>query len=235
MEFENINLYAGSPLIAEYDDYAAECESALEMTMTRITIMRRSLSRISERNPFDRIESRVKTFESTIKKCQRRGYNQTIESIKANVCDIAGIRIITKYRDEIRIVQNFIEHIPGVNVVHRKDYIEKPKANGYSSLHLGCQVEIYTPDGGKLIPVEIQIRSKSMNLWASIEHDIKYKNDNPDPRVEGYFKKIAGLLEEFDRVSMELRDYSETTEQVADANSKAAAITEDGCSALRNC
>ena len=72
------------------------------------------------------------------------------------------------------------------------------------------------------MPVEIQIRSKSMNLWASIEHDIRYKNDNPDPRVEGYFKKIAGILEEFDRVSIELRNYSETTELVANINEEAS-------------
>ena len=83
-------------------------------------------------------------------------------------------------------------------------------------------MEIYTPAGGKLIPVEIQIRSKSMNLWASIEHDIKYKRAHPDPRVEGYFKRIARILDEFDEVSMELRDYSAKYDLVADTNEDSA-------------
>lgn len=209
-------------LVDDYDDYASECESALNITLVRIENMRRSLSRSSGKNPFDRIESRIKTFESTIKKCRKKDFPQTIESIRQNVCDIAGIRIVTKYRDEINIVANLIEHIPGINIVRRKNYVDQPKPNGYSSLHFGCQVEIYTSTGSKLVPVEIQIRSKSMNLWASIEHDIRYKNDNPDPRVEGYFKKIAGILEEFDRVSIELRNYSETTELVADINEEAS-------------
>ena len=173
----------------------------------------------SRHDPFDRIEGRIKTFDSTVKKCIRKGYVLDIEEIKKNIKDIAGIRIITIFRDEIDEVADLIAKIPGINIISREDYAKTPKENGYSSLHLSVQVEIYSPDeGSKLVPIEIQIRDKSMNLWASVEHIVKYKKNNHDPQAEAYFKKMAEILTTFDEVAMQLRDYGE----VAKANESAS-------------
>lgn len=198
----------------EFDQYALECQSALELAMVRIENARRMITADPTRyDPFDRIEGRIKTFDSTIKKCRRKGYNLTIEEIKKNVKDIAGIRIITIFRDEIEQVADLIAKIPGINVVLREDYIDTPKENGYSSLHLEVQVEIYSPEAGsKLVPIEIQIRDKSMNLWASVEHIVNYKKKDKNPKAKFYFMKMAEILKEFDEVAMQFRDYDETTE-----------------------
>lgn len=203
----------------EFDQYALECQSALDLAMVRIENARRMIVADPTRHvPFDRIESRVKTFDSTIKKCGRKNYDLTIDSVKKNVRDIAGIRIITIFRDEIYRVAELIAKIPGINIVSRDDYVNTPKENGYSSLHLEVQVEIYSPDGGsKLIPIEIQIRNKSMNLWASVEHIVKYKKKDHDPKVEAYFKKMAEIMVEFDKVAMEFRDYGEVSESNTEA------------------
>jgi putative GTP pyrophosphokinase len=112
-----------------------------------------------------------------------------------------------------------IAKIPGLNIVSREDYVKNPKENGYSSLHLEVQVEIYSPgEGSKLIPIEIQIRDKAMNLWASVEHIVRYKKKDHDPKAEEYFKKMAETLTEFDEVAMKLRDY----DSVAGSNEEAS-------------
>ena len=172
----------------EFDQYALECQSALDLAMVRIQNARRMIiADPSRHDPFDRIEGRIKTFDSVVKKCSRKGYPLNIEGIKKNVKDVAGIRIITIFRDEIDQVADLIAKIPGMNVVSKEDYVKNPKENGYSSLHLDVRVEIYSPgEGSKLVPIEIQIRDKSMNLWASVEHIVKYKKNNLvyDPEFE---------------------------------------------------
>lgn len=204
----------------EFDQYALECQSALELATVRIENARRMITADpSKYDPFDRIESRIKSFDSVVKKCGRKKYDLTIEGIKKNVKDIAGIRIITIFRDEIYKVADLIAKIPGLNIVSREDYVDNPKDNGYSSLHLEVQVEIYSPgEGSKLIPIEIQIRDKAMNLWASVEHIVKYKKKDHDPKAEAYFKKMAETLKAFDEVAMNLRDY----DSVAGSNEEAS-------------
>ena len=196
----------------QYDQYAMECQSALDLAMVRIENARRIITSDPSRyDPFDRIEGRIKTFDSTVKKCSRKKCGLNIEDIKKNILDVAGIRIITIFQDEIERVADLITKIPGINVVSREDYVSNPKENGYASLHLGVQVEIYSPDqGSKLIPIEVQIRTKSMNLWASVEHIIKYKKKDHDPQAEVFFKKMAEILTQFDEVAMQFRDYSGT-------------------------
>lgn len=202
---------ANQALEYEFDRYALECQSALDLALVRIENARRMIVADPARyDPFDRIEGRIKTFDSTIKKCSRKKCDLTIDEIKKNIKDIAGVRIITIFRDEIEQVANLIAKIPGLNIVSREDYVNEPKENGYSSLHLEVQVEIYSPDeGSKLIPIEIQIRDKSMNLWASVEHIVNYKKKDSDPKAKAYFKKMAEILTEFDEVAMRLRDYDE--------------------------
>lgn len=199
----------------EFDQYALECRSALDLAMVRIENARRMIvADPSLYDPFDRMEGRIKAFDSVVKKCFRKNYDLTIDSIKKNVKDIAGIRIVTIFRDEISQVADLIAKIPGLNIVSREDYVDDPKENGYSSLHLEVQVEIYSPaEGSKLIPIEVQIRDKSMNLWASVEHKVKYKKKKYSPKAEFYFKKMAEILAEFDKVAMQFRDYDETEEE----------------------
>ena len=210
-------------LEAEYDIYAAEARAALRFTMASIKNLCEAIDRAGKRNPFDRIESRIKTFKSVKGKCKARGYGLNIEDIRANIKDVAGIRIITKYIDEVMTVKDMIAQIPGINIITVKDYVTTPKPNGYSSVHLGCQVSIYDPcKGSQLVPIEIQLRSKSMNLWATLEHDLKYKNSNPSPEVDEKFLKISKILRQFDEEAIALRDYDEKPAKKATKPKKAS-------------
>lgn len=208
----------------EFGSYAAECESAMRIALAKIMNAHKAMLRTEERSPFDAIDSRVKTFESTLGKCDERGYKATIEIIKERIKDIAGIRIVTPFKDDIYTVVSIIEHIPGINVVQKKDYIKEPKDNGYMSIHLGVQIEIYLPsEGSKLVPVEIQVRDKAMDLWATVEHILRYKNTNPSPEVYRQFKAVSELLDEFDRMAIQLRDFE--AEQNIKAENTASAIS----------
>lgn len=192
----------------DFEQYAAECESAMRIALAEILNVREFMERQSERSPFDSVDSRIKTFESTLGKCGERGYDMTIEAIRANVRDVAGIRIVTPFRDDIYAVVDAIEHIHRINVDQKKDYVAEPKDNGYMSVHLNTQIQIYIPDvGSRLVPVEIQVRDKAMDLWATIEHIVNYKNNRPSPEVHQQFKAVSGLLDEFDDLAIRLRDF----------------------------
>ena len=204
----------------EFDDYAAECDSALRIAMAEILNVREFMERFGERSPFDSVDSRLKTFESTINKCSERGYPLNISIIKERVRDIAGIRIVTPFRDDIETVINAIEHIHRINIDQIKDYVAEPKTNGYMSIHLNTQIQIFVPDkGSRIIPVEIQVRDKAMDLWATVEHVLRYKNDNPSPEVYRQFKAVAEILNEFDRMAMDLRDFDP---EIAAENTRSA-------------
>ena len=193
----------------QYEIYASECRDALNLVEVYINNMRNALNRAGKPDPIDGFRSRVKAFKSTKNKCAKRGYKCTIESIRENIKDMAGVRIVTKYSDEVTVVKDLITHIPGITIVNVEDYIAQPKPNGYSSTHLGCIVQVWDPVRGSiLVPVEIQIRSRSMNLWATLEHDLKYKNENPSPEVAEIFSKFANIFQDFDREAQRLRDYS---------------------------
>ena len=169
---------------------------------------------IKDSNPFDTIKSRIKTFESAYDKVERRGYEKSAKGL-AEVHDIAGIRIITPYLSDVydirEILYEQVEKTKPKNtmrIVDENDYIKNPKKNGYRSLHLDVEVKIAATKSAKAewIPVEVQIRTKAMDLWASIEHKLKYKNPNPSRDTESKLADVAEYLCGFDDMIMLLRD-----------------------------
>lgn len=197
-------------LETEYEKYAHECEAAMKIALLKIGIFSDAFDRTGKRNPFDRIESRIKTFKSVKGKCRDRGYALTMPSIKENVRDIGGIRIITKYIDEIPLVIEMIRQIQEISILGIKDYVETPKDGGYKSVHLNCQVGVYDPFGGlRMVPLEIQIRTKTMNLWAAMDHDINYKAMEHHPIVVKRLQRIAEILDQLEIEFKELRDYTD--------------------------
>ena len=114
---------------------------------------------------------------SIIGKLERKGLPVTIESAEANLQDIAGVRIVCNYIDDIYRLADLLVRQQDLELVARKDYIENPKPNGYRSLHLVLRVPVYLSSHTELVPVEVQIRTIAMDFWASLEHELRYKND----------------------------------------------------------
>lgn len=134
-----------------------------------------------DHNPIHHMEYRLKSPKSIIGKLKKRGLPLEIEAIKEHLTDIAGVRVICNYVDDIYRIADLLTSQDDITVLKRKDYIANPKDNGYRSLHLVVEIPIFLAEMKQPIPVEIQIRTIAMDFWASLEHHLKYKSENEVP------------------------------------------------------
>lgn len=144
---------------------------------TKFNVLNTEFSLERDRNPINSIHSRLKTFDSIVEKIERRGLPQTLESIEENLHDIAGVRVVCTFPDDIYHLRNALLNQDDIFLVEEKDYVKNPKDNGYRSLHLIVKVPVFLASEKHLMKVEIQMRTIAMNFWASLEHHIRYKKD----------------------------------------------------------
>ncbi len=146
---------------------------------TKFRVLNEQFSLMYDRNPIESIKTRLKSPESIIKKLANREFPLSVDGIEENLNDVAGIRIICSFVDDIYMLAECILNQDDVTLVERKDYIKTPKPNGYRSLHLIIEIPIFLQEGKKNMKVEIQLRTIAMDFWASLEHKISYKKDVP--------------------------------------------------------
>lgn len=129
-------------------------------------------------NPIHHMEWRLKSPKSILEKMQRRGLDLTVDTMTNNIYDIAGIRVICNYVKDIYRIADLLIRQDDIKLLQTKDYIKNPKPNGYRSLHLVVEIPVFLAEDKKFVPVEIQIRTIAMDFWASLEHQLRYKNEN---------------------------------------------------------
>ncbi len=152
-------------------------DSAIREVKTKLEILDSEFRTKYSYNPIHHIEDRLKSPESMFKKLQRNNLPFTVESVRENLFDIAGVRVICNYIEDIYQVADLLTAQDDVTLIKRKDYIANPKANGYRSLHLVIETPVYLSEQKELVNVEVQIRTIAMDFWASLEHELKYKTD----------------------------------------------------------
>lgn len=152
-------------------------ESAAKQLSLKFEVLNSEFNVLYKRNPIHHIESRVKSSESIAAKLIKRGLPITIESAKKNINDIAGVRVVCNYIDDVYSVAEMFRRQRDVEILKLQDYIKNPNYNGYRSLHLDICVPVYLSDRTEYVRAEIQIRTIAMDFWASLEHDIRYKAD----------------------------------------------------------
>lgn len=150
---------------------------ALLEVETKFRVLNEQFSLQHARNPIDTIKTRVKTPESIMGKLERKGLPHTLETIESELTDIAGVRVICPFVDDIYILAECLLQQDDVRLVERKDYIANPKENGYRSLHLIIEVPIFLRNEKRFMKVEVQLRTIAMELWANLEHKLRYKKD----------------------------------------------------------
>lgn len=151
--------------------------SALKVAMTQIEILDEEFASLYDHTPIHHIEYRVKTMDSIAQKLKVRGYEVTVDNIYAHIQDVAGIRVICNYLDDIYYLRSLLTRNESFRVIREVDYIKEPKDSGYRSLHLIVDVPIVISEGTLHLPVEIQLRTIAMDMWASLEHELRYKSD----------------------------------------------------------
>ena len=166
------------------DDYVTlQCRysAAMREVKTKLEILDDEFQSKHRRNPIHHIESRIKSLQSIMEKLSRRQHPVSIQSAVENLQDIAGIRVICSYVQDVYTVARLLTSQDDVTVRAVRDYIRQPKDNGYRSLHLIVEIPIFLQDGRQLVPVEVQIRTIAMDFWASLEHSLRYQSKDIVP------------------------------------------------------
>lgn len=151
--------------------------SAVRVMRTKITYLDQEYQIQHGHSLVDSLQSRIKSPESILEKAQRKHLDFNLDTLPDEMHDIAGIRIIVRFEDDIVAMERRLEKQPDIRILKRKDYVNKPKANGYRSLHLILAVPVFLNAGVEAVTVEVQIRTIAMNFWASLEHELNYKKN----------------------------------------------------------
>ncbi|MBP0976676.1 MAG: GTP pyrophosphokinase family protein [Oscillospiraceae bacterium] len=179
-------------------------DSAIHMIETKLEIIDSEFQSNFSRNPIHNISSRLKSPESIANKLIKKGIPITAESILSNLHDIAGVRVICHYIEDIYQIAHYLSMHDDIRIIKQKDYIQNPKPSGYRSLHLIVTVPVYLSTGKKVVPVEIQIRTIAMDFWASLEHQLRYKTQNNVPA--DLSEELKALADTINSTDMRMED-----------------------------
>ena len=162
-------------MVEEFFLVQSRYSAAIKEIQTKLEILDDEFQMRHRRNPIHHMQSRLKTIQSMLEKLKRKNYEVSINSAVKNLQDIAGIRVICPYIQDVYSLFELLNRQDDLEIVKVKDYIASPKPNGYRSLHVIARIPVFFMDKKESIPVEIQLRTLAMDFWASLEHDLKYK------------------------------------------------------------
>ena len=192
-------------LRADYVQIQTAYTAAIREINARLQTLNQDFSLQNRHNPIHHIESRVKSLPSIIKKLRDTGFPISIASAKKNLHDIAGVRVVCRYVDDIYRIANLLLAQEDISLILEKNYIKNPKPNGYRSLHIVVDVPVYMSKGKLFIPVEIQIRTVAMDFWATLEHGIRYKASEEVPgKIVRELRECADVITDTDYKMQEI-------------------------------
>lgn len=151
---------------------------------TKFKVLNQEFSLEYDRNPIETIKTRLKSPDSIVKKLAKKDVPLTVESIEKNLNDIAGVRVICSFPEDIYVLADCLLQQDDIKLIEVKDYIKNPKPNGYRSLHLIIEIPIFLKDEKKDMRVEVQLRTIAMDFWASLDHKLSYKKDIPEEEAK---------------------------------------------------
>lgn len=181
---------------------------AIREVRTKAEVLNDEMSVRYHRNPISSISSRVKKPESIAQKLYKKGLPFTVEAIMANLSDVAGIRIICEFIDDIYTIAAMLAMQDDLKLIKIKDYIKYPKPNGYRSYHMIVEIPVFFSKGKTLMRVEIQIRTMAMDFWASLDHELKYKKNidsSDEEMIAAELLACADRIAETDTIMQQIR------------------------------
>lgn len=191
----------------QFEELMIQYRSAIREITTKLEVLNDELSMSIERNPIESIQSRIKRPYSIAQKLRRKGLPVTVEAVSQQLNDVAGVRVICPFLNDIYEIARMLLQQDDIRLVAAKDYIRQPKPNGYRSLHLIVEVPVFFSTQKKLVRVEIQIRTVAMDFWASLEHHLHYKRSSPEVEaIAGELKACADIIAQTDLTMQRLRE-----------------------------
>lgn len=184
----------------EFQRSMVKYKAALLKLETKFNILNLEFSMKHDRNPIESIKTRLKSPDSIMQKMKKKGLPFDIGAMETSLMDIAGVRIIAAFEEDVYFLAEALKAQNDIEVVSEKDYIRNPKPNGYRSLHVTVRIPVFFAGGTEYVPVEIQFRTIAMDFWASLEHELRYKKNLKEiEMVETQLKKCAASSMEWDK------------------------------------
>ena len=186
------------------DNIMIKYVSALKVLETQLQIINDDFKYIKKYNPIEHIKSRIKSAESIINKLYKDGLEFTLDNVEKHINDIVGIRIICAFESDVYELLDILRNSNVIKVISEKDFIANPKNTGYRSYHLIVEVPVELINEKVMVRSEIQVRTLAMDLWASLEHKLKYKSHYCTESISNKLIEISGQLHVIDREMLEL-------------------------------
>ncbi len=209
------------PIIENYNKLMAYYKCAIMEMETKLNVLNEEYSLQYDRNPITGIQTRLKKLESIVEKLERDDFPLTLESMEENLNDVAGVRVICSFVEDVYMVADTLLRQDDIQLLIKKDYIANPKPNGYRSLHLIVTVPIFLANEKRRMKVEIQLRTIAMDSWASLEHQLRYKKDND------FTDEMADELYHCAQISAELDERMNNLKKISDYEKKLDANLRD--------
>lgn len=189
---------------------------ALDEIETKIDILKEEFQSLHDYSPIEHTKSRIKSPESIMNKMVRKNHEFSLDGIRNNIKDIAGLRITCSFISDIYAVKDMLANQDDLEVLEIKDYIEQPKPNGYRSLHMLVEVPVFMSDCSERVCVEVQIRTIAMDFWASLEHKIFYKYSQAIP--ERLLNELKSAAEAANSLDLQMERLHREINDIKDAN-----------------
>lgn len=178
--------------------------SALKVLETQLQIINDDFKYIKKYNPIEHIKTRIKSADSIVKKLDKNNLDFTLENVEKYINDIVGVRIICGFESDVFELIDIIRNSNIIHILKEKDYINNPKKSGYRSYHLVVEVPVELINEKVMVKAEIQIRTMAMDLWASLDHKLNYKNEYRTETISNRLRKISDELNRVDNEMLEL-------------------------------
>lgn len=201
--------------MVQYRELMMMYTCAIKEIRTKFEVLNTEFNVHYQRNPIQFISSRLKRTSSITDKLMRKGLDFSLSNVEMHINDMAGVRVICTYIDDIYSIADALIRQDDITLVKRKDYINDPKPNGYRSLHLIVSVPVFFAEQKKEIKVEVQIRTIAMDFWASLEHQLKYKQDIPNQnKIVSRLKSCSDIISETDKEMLDIRKQIELSSDI---------------------
>ena len=182
-------------------------KSALNQLITQMNIIKDEFQIMYNYDLIDHIDTRIKEPKSIVKKMEKKKYDKTYLNLIDKINDIAGMRIVCTLKDDIFFIRDLIKQMPEIHILKEKDYVTNPKPSGYSSYHMIVEVPVKLTQKTIYVKCEIQIRTMSMDFWASFEHKVKYKTEqNINKKTSKELVTCAKMINKFDDKMISLKN-----------------------------
>ena len=211
--YDNRRKMAGT--VVDYKEMRMRYSCAIKEVRTKFDVLNSEFNVRYQRNPIASISSRLKSSSSIMDKLARKGLDFTVENVEENLFDVAGIRVVCSYVDDIYVLAEALAKQDDITVLKEKDYIKNPKPNGYRSYHMIVSVPVFFSDQTKDMAVEVQIRTIAMDFWASRGHLLNYKREIPNaPEIVDQLTVCAEQIAAIDKQMYQVRQQIELSDDL---------------------